>query len=205
VITSNRKYPFGAQVSVVETKAFRCAVSTAPEGIFKGYSTVIMTFDGQWGNQKNKQTVAKAFLNARLSKAQRAEVHKTILDHLDAFGEKGVGLAETIDDIFENATRRKLIVDSMKSPLLMSSFKVADALAAVLQHEQAVLQDEGARLMAVVKKIADKIGEAPIVYNDHGEMYVHPELWDELRKPGNEALLDRLRDAKAAIGSKQSR
>jgi hypothetical protein len=189
---------------VVETKAFRCAVSTAPEGIFKGYTTVIMTFDGQWGNQKNKQPVAKAFLNARLSKAQRAEVHKTILAHLDAFGENGIGLAETIDDIFENATRRKLIVDSMKSPLLASSFKIKDALAVILQHDEAVLQEEGTRLMAVVKKIADKIGKAPIMYNERGEMYVHPELMDELRKPGNEALLDRLHDAQATL-PKQSR
>lgn len=204
MITSDRKYPFGSRVSVVETKAFRCAVSTAPEGIFKGYTTVIMTFDGQWGNQKNKQPVAKAFLNARLSKAQRAEVHKTILAHLDAFGENGIGLAETIDDIFENATRRKLIVDSMKSPLLASSFKIKDALAVILQHDEAVLQEEGTRLMAVVKKIADKIGKAPIMYNERGEMYVHPELMDELRKPGNEALLDRLHDAQATL-PKQSR
>jgi hypothetical protein len=114
MIVSNRQYMFGTgQVGVVHNENFRCAVSTAPEGLFKKYSTVILTFDGEWGANQNKQVVAKAMLRPGLSSGQRAEIHGAVLTHLDVLGSKGTGLADAIDEAFSAAKGKNLIVDSL--------------------------------------------------------------------------------------------
>ena len=59
MIVSNRNYMFGTgQVGVIKNEKFCCVVGTAPEGFFKRYSTVIQTFQGEWGQQTNRKEVA---------------------------------------------------------------------------------------------------------------------------------------------------
>src|SRR5215831_20747994 len=98
-------------VGVTQNDSFRCAVSTAPEGFFKGYSTVIQTFEGEWVSQRNRRIVAKATLRPNLSRRQRAEIHGAILTHLDVLGGNGINLRDAIDEVFSAAKARRLIVD----------------------------------------------------------------------------------------------
>jgi hypothetical protein len=114
MIVSSRRYMFGTgQVGVVQNDSFRCAVSMAPEGLFKSYSALVFTFDGEWGAHRNQQVVAKALLHPSMSSGQRAETHRALLTHLDALGSNGTGLADAIDEVFAAAKRRNLIVDSL--------------------------------------------------------------------------------------------
>ena len=112
MIISNRRYTFGTgQVGVIQNDSFRCAVSTAPEGFFKRCSTVIQTFEGEWGSQRNQRIVAKAMLYRNLSKRDRAEIHGAFLTQLDVLGGNGINLVDAIDDVFSAAKERHLIVD----------------------------------------------------------------------------------------------
>jgi hypothetical protein len=65
--------------------------------------------------------------------------------------------------------------------------KAAKAVRNFLEISQADSQ----RLVAVLKEVADRIGEAPIIYNENG-FFMHPEMAPELDKPGNEALREML-------------
>jgi hypothetical protein len=38
--------------------------------------------------------------------------------------------------------------------------------------------------LIVLKEVADRIGEAPVKYNENGEAFAHPEMSRELEKPG---------------------
>jgi hypothetical protein len=69
------------------------------------------------------------------------------------------------------------------------------AFSAVISANQEQIKHDSQRLEMIVRQIATEIGEAPIAYNDNGEASVHPRLMQELRKRGNERLLELLRDA----------
>ena len=45
-----------------------------------------------------------------------------------------------------------------------------------------------ARLELIVRRIADQIGDAPLAYDENGDLYLHPELRSELLKPENDDL-----------------
>lgn len=110
MIVSNRSYMFGTgQVGVVQTAAFRCAVSTSPEGVFKGYSTLILTFDGDWGTHRNQIVVGKATLRPGLSSKMRTALHEAVLAHFDVLGEDGMDIADAVDEVFVKAKEMNLI------------------------------------------------------------------------------------------------
>jgi hypothetical protein len=198
MIISSRRHMFGfSHFGVVQGSAFGCAVVTAPEGIFKGCSTVFQAFEGEWATAGNKQLVAKAMLNPSLSKKLRAKVHEAFLTHLDALGNSGVDLPSAIDELFTVAKERKFIVDSIsKAHELMNLGRfdpsAAETVSNLLEGNRRQIEADGQRLSALIKKIADRVGEAPVGYNENGEVFVHPELARELEKPGNEALGDML-------------
>jgi hypothetical protein len=199
MIVSNRTHMLGfSHFGVVQGSAFGCAVITAPEGIFKGYSTVFQAFEGEWATADNKQLVAKAMLNPSLSKKQRAKVHDAFLTHLDALGNSGVDLPTAIDELFVVAKERKFIVDSItKAHALMGGghvnpSKAAEAVANLLENNRHQIEADAQRLSALIKEVADHIGEAPVGFNENGEVFVHPELARELEKPGNEVLSEML-------------
>jgi hypothetical protein len=84
VLNHSRMFGF-SHFGVVQAAAWGCAVVTAPEGFFKGYSAVFMAFEGEWvGVPKTKmKLIAKAFLHPSLSKRQAAEAHEALLRGLD--------------------------------------------------------------------------------------------------------------------------
>jgi len=57
-----------------------------------------------------------------------------------------------------------------------------------LESDRLQVEADSQRLLAVLKDVADRIGEAPVIYNENGEVFVHPEMARELARPGNEAL-----------------
>lgn len=130
MIVSNRKYLFGAgYVGVVHNQTFNCVVTTALEGVAKGFSAVIQTFEGRWGAHRNLRLVAKAMFQPSLSKAQCRAVHDAILAHLDDLGSCGTTLGEAIDRAFAQATERNLIVDYV-SDLTLAKRAESDPSAA---------------------------------------------------------------------------
>src|SRR5262245_48545067 len=123
-------------VGVIQNDSFRCAVSTAPEGFFKGYSTVIQTFEGEWVSQRNRRIVAKAMLRSKLSRRQRAEIHGASLTHLDILGGRWINLRDAIDEVFSEAKKRNLIVDFLNEARFSASSDTSDfsGTAEALDH-----------------------------------------------------------------------
>lgn len=115
MIVSNRRHMFGlSYFGVVKGTTFGCAVCTAPEGIFKGCSTVFMAFDGdKWSDPTKRRLVAKAMLNPSLSKEQRAGVHDALLTHLDELGNSGADLASAIDEVLAAAKASGVVIDTI--------------------------------------------------------------------------------------------
>jgi hypothetical protein len=74
-----------------------------------------------------------------------------------------------------------------KFPDIAADFKTIAAATT------ATVQADGARLMAIVERVAAEIGRAPIAYNDKGEVFVHPLLQKALDEPGNEGLTELLK------------
>lgn len=199
MIVSNRRHMLGfSHFGVVQGSAFGCAVITAPEGIFKGCSTVFQAFEGEWAAAENKQLVAKAMLNPSLSKKQRARVHDAFLTHLDALGNSGVDLPRAIDELFAVAKEKKFIVDSIsKAHALMNDgylnpSKAAEAVGNLLEANRRQIEENAQRLSALIKRVADRVGEAPVGIDENGKVFVHPELARELEEPGNEVLSEML-------------
>jgi hypothetical protein len=110
MIVSNRSHMFGfSHFGVVQSMKIGCTVITAPEGLFKGYSTVFQAFDGEWAGVPNTKVriVAKAFLHPSLSKRQAAEVHEAFLTELDKrleeLGSSGQGAEAAVDEAIAEA------------------------------------------------------------------------------------------------------
>ena len=65
---------------------------------------------------------------------------------------------------------------------------VAAALSDVVEENRRQIESDGERLKAIIREIADRIGEAAFYYDEHGKVFLHPDLARELDKPGNEGL-----------------
>jgi hypothetical protein len=115
MIVSNRRHMLGfSHFGVVKGTKFGCAVITAPEGLFKGCSTLFQAFDSDcWVDAKSGRLVAKAMLHPSLSKRQRAEIHDAFLTHLDVLGNADRDLATAIDEVFAVAKEKGFVVDSV--------------------------------------------------------------------------------------------
>jgi len=110
MIVSNRSRMFGfGHFGVVQSTKIGCAVITAPEGLFKGYSTVFQAFEGEWAGVPNTKMriVAKAHLHPSLSKRQAAEAHEAFLTGLDKrlaeLGSSGQGAEVAVDEAIAEA------------------------------------------------------------------------------------------------------
>lgn len=51
----------------------------------------------------------------------------------------------------------------------------------------------GRRLMQIAKEVKEKVGETPLLFNDEGEVFLHPDLARKLNEPGNEGPLEFLK------------
>jgi hypothetical protein len=73
------------------------------------------------------------------------------------------------------------------------SFQIAGAVKTFAGATTAATRADGARLVAIVERVAAEIGRAPIAYNDKGEVFVHSRLQEALDEPGNEGLTELLK------------
>lgn len=178
MIISNRRRMFGfSYFGVVKGTTFGCAVCTAPEGLFKGCSTIFFAFDpncDKLDEHRNRSTrlVAKVLLYPGLSKGQRAKVHKSFLTHLDALGDAGRDLATALDELFATAKENGFIVNSINQAHTFNQAADADTK----------------RLMALVEDIHTRIGEFPVYVGEDGKVFTHPQLAQELEETHNERL-----------------
>jgi len=196
MITSSRRYIFGVgQVGMVQSDAFCCAVSTAPDGLFKGYSTWVFAYEGD-----AKRPIAKATLHPNLSRLRRFEVHQTILAELDAFGTQGADLSIAIDATFALLRRENLLIDFVNLALLsppnaQDSPGIAETIADVADNIDNQAPGERERGLALIKSVAERLGKWPITFNDAGDVFVDPELARELDKPENVGIREMIRIA----------
>ena len=54
-------------------------------------------------------------------------------------------------------------------------------------------EESGRRLMYLVEEVKQRIGEAPLQFNEEGDVFMHPDLARKLNEPGNEGALEFLR------------
>lgn len=53
--------------------------------------------------------------------------------------------------------------------------------------------ESGARLNAILERVKNKIGDAPLYVTEDGEFFVHPDVSRILNEPGNEGPLEFLK------------
>jgi len=139
MILSNKSRLFGlSRFGALKGSRFGCVVTTAPEGTFKGYSTVLSPFDANldWLDaSRNGQLIpmAKALLHPCLTKAGRAEVHKIFLEELDKPEAQDLGFAGTIMIVLSRAKKQGAIVDFIVHPA------INEATAKLPQEAQALI------------------------------------------------------------------
>ena len=54
-------------------------------------------------------------------------------------------------------------------------------------------EEWGRRLRNIVGEVKEKVGEAPLCFNEKGEVFMHPDLARKLNELGNEGPLEYLR------------
>ena len=54
-------------------------------------------------------------------------------------------------------------------------------------------QEWNRRLMQITEEVKQQIGEAPLMFNEEGEVFMHPALAAKLQEPGNEGPMEALR------------
>jgi hypothetical protein len=124
MITSNNSRLFGlSRFGAMKGSRFGCVVTTAPEGTFKGYSTVFSPFDPRldWLDAKangHLNPMAKALLHPCSTKAGRAEVHKIFLEELDKPEAQELGFAGTIAIALSRAKKQGAIIDFIVHPAI---------------------------------------------------------------------------------------
>ena len=139
MITSNKSRLFGlSRFGAMKGSRFGCVITTAPEGTFKGYSTVFSPFDpsSDWNDAyKNGRLIpmAKALLHPCSTKAGRAEVHKIFLEELDKPEAQELGFAGTVTIALSRAKKQGAIVDFIVHPTL------SEATAKLPQEVQALM------------------------------------------------------------------
>jgi hypothetical protein len=82
VITFDKKYMLGGQVTAISGANGAYVVSTAKEGIFSGLSTMI--FESATPPVGDRKLLAKLIYTKSLSKNDRSELHKKLVEKLDA-------------------------------------------------------------------------------------------------------------------------
>ena len=200
MIVSNRKHMFGfSSFGVVQGATFGCVVITAPEGLFKGCSTVFLSFEGEWSEAANKRLVAKAILNPSLSRKERAGIHDTFLNHLDTLENSGIDLASAIDQVFAAAKKGGAVVDSVSEAhaVLVSDEPhdlsgASEFLINQIEANRVRVEADAERLSALLEKVADRVGKPVVGLIENGEVFIHPDLARELERPGNEGLREML-------------
>lgn len=81
-------------------------ISTAPEGFFKGYSTVI-SFKAASG----QHVIAKAMLNPALTSKVRREIHSLLAEHFDALLSTGIDAMSAVREVLSAAKTANSVVD----------------------------------------------------------------------------------------------
>ena len=75
----------------------------------------------------------------------------------------------------------------------------------LLEANRLQAEADAQRLSALIKEVADRVGEAPVGFNEDGEVFVHPELARELDRPGNQVLSKMLIAGTRANAERQRR
>ena len=189
MIVSNRSRMFGfSHFGVVRSSTFGCAVITAPEGLFKGCSTVFQAFEGEdWAGARDRRLIAKAMLYPSLSKKDVATAHDAFLKRLDELGSSGCDLAAVIDHLIAEAKETGLVVD-----FVTDAGKRAMEATRSASHPQRPWESarDGAkirsRLIALIEKCeAENNTETVGFAEKEGVMVFDPKLIELIRSQGD--------------------
>jgi hypothetical protein len=64
------------------------------------------------------------------------------------------------------------------------------AVRRAIEENQRQIQDDAASAVALVRRVADAVGEPVIARDADGHLFGHPALLEELQKPENKAAAD---------------
>lgn len=97
--------PFGGLVTDIINDKFKCVVTTAKEGIFKGLSTMIIEVDDFIGTRP----CAKIIYSNTLHKEDRKRFHRIISIGIDEAGENGATLFTSLQVVIGNLKDRGVV------------------------------------------------------------------------------------------------
>jgi hypothetical protein len=67
---------------------------------------------------------------------------------------------------------------------------LANGIKRVINDNQHQTEEDTELLMQLVKEISSRIGGPVVFHSESKETFIHPDLLKELKKPGNEGLLE---------------
>jgi hypothetical protein len=185
MIISNHSHLFGlSHYGVVKNASFACGVSTAPEGVFKGYSIVISVFDpdSDWKDAfENGRLIpaAKAVLNPSLTKAGRAFIHKLVLEHLDMREVAEVGFPCAIGVLLNRIKEHEAIISFDVHPVIS---EMRDEQITAISEK--AISEEAEEEATAVRPDASVEDDASQPINDHVGLAIRDGLGAQV-KSGN--------------------
>jgi hypothetical protein len=123
----NKSQFFGlTNFGIVQGTKFACEVNTCPDGIFKGYSILLSTFDPKldWKEafQKNQLIrAARATLHPRLTKPQRTWLHNRLVTYLDDPESQAMGFPLTLVVNLEAMKKEGHVIEYTLHPLIQQA------------------------------------------------------------------------------------
>jgi hypothetical protein len=71
----------------------------------------------------------------------------------------------------------------------LRGLRAARQVGAIIEANRRQINDDADRLMSIMQEVSARIGGGACVsYNEHGEVFIHPDLARELQKPDNKEL-----------------
>ena len=96
--------PFGGRVTDINNKTFICVVTTAKSSLFGGLSTLVHS-------HSDGGICAQLDYNDHLSKSYRQQLHTSICEIIDSYGEEG----NTLGSAVQTAINKLMEKDLLKS------------------------------------------------------------------------------------------
>ena len=108
MILQEASVPFGGKVTDIVTDEFKCVVSTAKEGVFKGLSTMVAEVQGGEG-----RPCAKIIYAGSTRKWERLQFHDILVAGIDEAGENGFPLRDAIDSVVTELKSRGVVTEAI--------------------------------------------------------------------------------------------
>lgn len=168
MIIQNSKMPLGTKITRIETKAFKCAVTTAKEGILKPLSTVIIEGD-TIHDRKNMRPCAKVIWSSAMRKGDIHQAHEYLANQINEIGENGRPLGYALEILFAILKEKGAIAEALNFTSNDPEIKLPTS--PLVPQITELSSDELKKLGDDLREYGTALNEIGITYKGYGETF----------------------------------